>query len=87
MWSHGIVVPPPTLDEELGFAIGRQEETLDSMLEYCGYSGLSSIDLENLDSDVLMDPQRMAAECSSPERNGYARLTLQAGLLGPVPTG
>jgi len=56
------------VDKELGFGISSREKTLNSLLEYCGYSGLSSNDLENLDSDVLMDPQRIAAECSDPER-------------------
>lgn len=43
------------------------DSNLDDFLSYCGYRGVAAADFEGLDSDVLMDPARLANAVANPE--------------------
>jgi hypothetical protein len=53
------------LARDLKFPAEKPPATLDALLAYCGYRGLKSADIERLDSDVLMDFDRLSKNVSN----------------------
>lgn len=53
---------------EIGFSTPDKvlQTTLDDVAAYLGYAGITGADLQNLPSDVLMDPDRLLAPCATP---------------------
>jgi hypothetical protein len=57
------------------------DSDLDDFLSYCGYRGVAAADFERLDSDVLMDPARLATAVANPDlfAAAFTNRTLTAG--------
>lgn len=62
----------------LGFGTPDRMPSLDALLAYCGYAGLSASDVERLEPLLLMDPERLPAAVSDAVR--FQRATAQTPL-------
>lgn len=57
------------LSKELGFSTPENifETKLEDVANYLGYAGITGADLQNLPSEVLMDPNKLLTSCAPPD--------------------